>query len=234
MNKKILIIACLVIITTALSGCSLLGGDKNKETTKEESVKTEQKQEDKKNDNNDNEDGNYFETMTDLMARGKSMKCTYKQEIDGGGTANGVVYMADKNARTEITVKEDNHTAEMYAIINHEWTYSWTKGSSKGYKMTLESSEMGEQNEKTVANMAKDIDFKCKSWRKDNSKFKVPANIDFEDMSEMMAGFKDVDLEQTIKDAEAQANKLICDLCKNAPASEMAECLGDVICDWSK
>jgi len=234
MNKKILAIACLVMITTTLSGCNLLGGDKNKETTKK-NTSAEQNQESEKSDKKNNKDGNYFETMKDLMARGKSMKCTYAQQVDSENTANGVVYMADGNARVEIIANKGTaHEGKMYSITDNKWVYSWPEGSHKGFKMTLEASELSEKQEETVSDLSKEIDFKCKSWKKDNSKFKAPSNIVFEDMSEMMEGFEDIDLEQTIKDAETQANKFICDHCKNAPASEQAECLGDVVCDWSE
>ena len=74
---------------------------------------------------------------------------------------------------------------------------------------------------------------KCVSWKKDSSKFELPANVDFQDLSEMMDGLK-IPSEEDMEDLEANANKMICDLCKNAPASERAECLGDVVCDWSE
>ena len=172
----------------------------------------------------DNKDGNYFETMTDLMDRGKSMKCTYTQKV-GEEMANGIVYMADKNARIEITVSSGG---KMYAIMDHDWHYSWTEGSPKGYKMTLEAAELDNKMKEDVSNLSKDIDFSCKSWKKDSSKFKTPSNIEFEDMSEMMAGLEDMPSQEEM---EAEANKMICELCKNAPASEMEECLGDVVCD---
>lgn len=242
MNKKILVVACLAIMTIAFSGCSLLGEDKDKEMVKEgdknqEGINnTEQNQKNDKEsseENNKSGDGNYYETLKDLMDRGKSMKCTYTQEVEGGGTATGVVYMADKNARIEITTNEGTgHAGKMYAIIDQKWTYNWVEGSSQGFKMTLEASEPGEKNEETISNMTKEIEFECKSWKKDNSKFKVQTNIEFQDMSEMMEGFEDVDLEKEIKDAEAQGNKMICEICKNAPDPE--DCLDGAVCDWSK
>lgn len=227
MSKKILVVACLVMMATVFTGCDLLGGDKNKEGTKE-GTGIEQNQE-------SNGDGNYFETMKDLMARGKSMKCTYTQKIDDGGTASGVIYMADKNARTEITVSEKaGHTAKMYAIINKDWVYSWTEGSSTGFKMTTEASELSEKQEETVTDLSKEIDFECKSWKKDSSKFKTPSNVKFDDMSEMIKNLGDVNFEEEAKNAEDEGNKFICELCKMVPAEEQAECLGDVVCDWSK
>ena len=233
MSKKILIVACLVIMTTVFSGCDLLGGDKNKEAAKEGINNTEQNQENNKENESGSGDGNYFETMQDLMARGKSMKCTYTQEVEGGGTATGVVYMADKNARTEITIKEANSPfGKMYALVNQEWVYSWNDTSSEGYKIALEASEMGEKNKETVSNLSEEIDFECKSWKKDNSKFKVPTNIEFKDMSEMMEGFEDMDLGEELENAEIMGDEFLCEICKNAPDPE--DCLGGVVCDWSK
>ena len=222
MSKKILVAACLVMITTVFTGCDLLGGDKNEE----KNSNIEQNQESSEgSDKNGSGDGNYFETMTDLMERGKSMKCTYTQKV-GEEMANGIVYMADKNARIEITVSSGG---KMYAIINQGWHYSWNEGSSKGYKMSEEAAELDKEMKEEVSDLSKDIDFSCKSWKKDSSKFKAPSNIVFEDLSELMEDFGDMgDFEIP---SQEEADKMICDLCKNAPASEMEECLDGVVCD---
>ena len=226
MNKKIFVVVGLMIIVTSFRGCSL-GGDKTKEGENSNSNTEQDQVSDKENDKGGSGDGNYYETMTDLMARGKSMKCTYTHKV-GEEMASGVVYMADKNARIEITVSSGG---KMYSITDHEWTYSWNESSSKGYKMTLEAAELDKEMKEEVSDLSKDIDFSCKPWKKDSSKFKTPSNIEFEDMSEMMAGLEDMPSQEEM---EAEANKMICELCKNAPASEMEECLGDVVCDWSE
>ena len=229
MNKKIVVVACLVIMATVFTGCNLPGSDKTKEGNNNNNSAEQNQESNKESDKGGSGDGNYFETMTDLMARGKSMKCTYTQEVKDSGTATGVVYMADKKARIEITVNEGiGHAGKMYAIINQGWHYSWIEGSSKGYKMTAEAAEFDEKMKEGVSDLSKDIDFKCKSWKKDNSKFKAPSNGVFEDLSEMMEGLGDMPSQEEM---EADANKMICELCKNAPASEMEECLGGVVCD---
>ena len=236
--SKILVVACVATVVVVSAGYSLLGGNKSEQGNNEmsnnsnfeNSVKDTSSE---TSENNDNKDGNYYETMTDLMARGKSVKCTYTQEVEGGGTAAGVVYMADKKARTEITVNEDSGRAgKMYAIIDHEWTYSWVEGSSKGYKMTLEASELDKKQKEDVSDLAKEIDFKCKSWKKDSSKFKVPSNVVFENLTEMIEDMGDFNIAEEVENAEAQANEFLCNHCKNAPTPELvAECLGDVVCD---
>ena len=232
MSKKILVVACLVMMTTVFTGCDLLGSDKTKEGNNNNSNIEQNQGSNQESNESGSGDGNYFETMTDLMARGKSMKCTYTQDLNEADAemATGVVYMADKNARVEITVKGVDHPdAKMYAIIDQNWHYSWVEGSSKGYKMTPEAAEMDAEMKKSVSDMSKEIDFKCKSWKKDNSKFEAPSNIVFEDLSEMMAGLEDMPSQEEM---EADANKMICELCQNAPDPE--ECLDGVVCDWSK
>ena len=232
MNKKIVVVACLMVMTTVFTGCNLPGSDKTKEGENNNSNIEQNQESNKESDEENSEsgsgDGNYFETMTDLMERGKSMKCTYTQEVKDSGTATGVVYMADKNARVEITVSSGG---KMYSITDNKWTYSWNEGSSKGYKMTLEAAELDKKMKEEVSDLSKDINFSCKSWKKDSSKFKAPSNIVFEDLSEMMGGLEDMPSQEEM---EAEANKMICELCKNAPALEMEECLGDVVCDWSE
>ena len=235
MNKKFLIVACFVVATVAFSGCSLSGEDKNKEEAKENSKEVSKTEQNQKSDKSDNTDGNYFETMSDLMARGKNMKCTYTQKVDGENTADGVVYMADKNVRVEITANKGTaREGKMYSITDHEWSYSWTEGSPKGFKMTLEATELDKKQKESVSNMAKEIDFKCKPWKKDNSKFKVPSNIEFEDMSELAKSLGDIDLGKEVENAKTQGDAFICNICKTVPVEGQAECLGDVVCDWSK
>ncbi|MCK5416452.1 hypothetical protein KAI92_03430 [Candidatus Parcubacteria bacterium] len=240
MNKNFLTIACLVMITITLSSCSLLGGDKegkenidNKKTTEKSKTKESKKSINEDSKDNDGKDGNYFETMEDLMKRGKTMKCTYTQEIEDGPTASGIIYMSDGNARTEITMNEGtDRVGKMYAITDQDWVYSWTESSPKGFKMTKEASEMSKENKETISDMTDEIDFTCKSWKKDSSKFKAPTGIVFEDMSEMLEDFADMDLEKEIEDAEAMGHEFICNHCKNAPDPE--DCLGGIVCDWSK
>ena len=232
MKKVFFIIGLSLIATVGLSGC--FGPFKKQEQDNQQASQTEDAETSSSDEQTENEDGNYFETMKDLMERGKSMRCTYTQKIDESGEiATGVIYMADKSARTEITIKEGaDSVGKMHAIVDQEWTYSWVEGSSKGFKMTLEASELSEKNEEAVSDMSKEIDFECKSWKKDNSKFKAPANIEFQDMSEIMGGLGDMDLEKELKDAEIAGNEMLCEMCKNAPTPELvAECLGDIVCD---
>ena len=87
---------------------------------------------------------------------------------------------------------------------------------------------MDEEMKGEMSDMSKEIDYKCKPWKKDNSKFKVPTNIKFKDMSEMMDGFN---IKEATEEAETMANEFICNHCKNFPAEEIEECLGGVVCD---
>ncbi len=239
MGKKILVVACLVVATAVFSGCGLLGKNKNQEATKEK-TNVEQKQENKKSDKNGNGEESFFGSMQDLLARGKSLKCTYKT-TSSGDEYETVMYIAGGKVKTETEVKTDEgKTIENSMVIDKDWMYTWNSFTPKGMKVDM--SKMPEMDNvsdddinKDMASMAKNMDYKCRAWIPDNSKFKIPTNIQFQDITEMMAGMTEGIMnmtEEDMKKMETESNKWICEHCKTAPTPELkAECLGDVKCD---
>jgi len=241
MNKKLLVVACLIVTTMAFSGCDLLEGDKNQEAAKE-GTNAEQNQENKNSDKNENGEESFFGSMQDLIARGKSLKCTYKQSAsDSDDEYETVMYISGGNVKTETKIKTgEGKTGENDMVINKDWMYMWNSFTPKGMKVDM--SKMPEMDNvsdndvnKDMASLAKNMDYKCRAWIPDNSKFKVPADIEFQDITEMMSGtagmVMDMD-EDDLKEMEEESNKWICDHCKDAPTPELiAECLGDVVCD---
>lgn len=242
MSKKILVVACLVMMATVFSGCDLLGGDKNKETAKE-GANIEQGKE--SNNKDDNKEESFFGSMQDLIARGKSVKCTYKQSASANNDEYEVVmYISGGNVRTEAEMKTgEGKTMQSNMVINKDWMYMWNSSTPNGMKADMRKMPQGEDVtesdvNKDMANLAKNMDYECRAWIPDNSKFKVPTNIEFNDITEMMSGVSGVsgkfgDMSgEDINELENEANKFLCDHCKNAPTPELvAECLGDVVCE---
>lgn len=187
MSKKILVVACLLVMTTVFSGCDLPGRDKNQEAAKE-GTNTEQNQEGDKEELS-------FGSMQDLLIHGKPLKCTYSDVSDGEGEVTGVVYIANNKRRTEFKVieKETDKKLEMNSIFAGEWMYSWSDSTTEGMKMNIKEIKGDVQFEKysqgETDTMKKKIDYKCRPWIIDNSKFTVPLDVDFKDMTEIMGGF---------------------------------------------
>jgi hypothetical protein len=218
MSKKILVVACLVMMTTVFSGCDLLGGDKSKETIKDS--KTESHMEQNKENGGDDEES-FFGSMQDLIARGQSVKCAYNI-TEEEGEAKGVLYITGDKVRSEmeITEKETGKKMKVNSIIAEDWMYTWNNFMPGGTKMNMKEMQ-GEADEdysqREADKMKEEMDYKCRPWITDNSKFAVPTDIEFKDMTKMMQGFQegaeDFNMDEMEKSAENAKAKL-CGICR--------------------
>lgn len=253
MNKLLIIIlGCIFVGGLVFAGYSLSTDSESKD--KADNTQSESESKDKTGDvkpedakdseisKDEDKEESFFGSMQDLIARGKSLKCTYKtSSSDGGDEYETVMYISGGNVKTETEIKtEEGKTMENHMAINKDWMYMWNSFMPKGMKADM--SKMPEMDNvtdsdinKDMANLAKNMDYKCRTWIPNSSKFKIPTDIQFEDITEMMAGMAEEIgnmTEEDIKEMEDEANKFICDHCKNAPTPElMKECLGDVVCD---
>ena len=235
MSKKIFVIACLVMMATAFSGCDLLGGDKGQETAKES--ETEQNKENNNKDNNEEE--SFFGSMQDLLARGKSVKCTYKNVGGEDGEATGVFYVAGDKMRSEMDIieKETGKEMEVNSIIIGDWMYTWNNFLPEGTKMNMkemqdETSENYSQDE--TNKMKEEVDYKCRPWIPDDSKFIVPTDVEFRDMTEMMKGFQETMQNFNMDEIQGNAEKAsakLCAICEMLTGEARNKCRADAGCE---
>ena len=78
------------------------------------------------------------------------------------------------------------------------------------------------------------MNYKCRPWIPDNSKFVVPTDIEFKDMTEMMQGFQETmpnidmgEMEENVKKANAQ----LCEMCELLTGEDRDECRADAGCE---
>ena len=226
MNKKILVVACLVMMATVFTGCNLLGGDKNQEAIKEGN-NAEQNQ---KNDGNEEE--SFFGSVQDLLTCGKSLKCVYSIDNERG-KATGVIYVSGNKIRSEVEIVENaGKKMEVDSIIADNWMYTWNSLMSGGTKMNIKEmqSETGEdysQNENEADKMREEMDYKCRPWIPDNSKFTVPSDVEFRDLTEMMQGFDIDEAEENAGEASAK----LCEMCEMLTGEARNKCRADMGCE---
>ena len=133
--------------------------------------------------------------MQDLIARGKSLECTYNVTDEEGEEVSGIIYITDDKRCTEFEIinKETNEKIKMNSMHVGEWMYSWSSSSVEGMKMNLKEMYGDEKFEKysqgETDSMKKKIDYRCQAWIVDNAKFTIPVDVDFKDMTEIMGGF---------------------------------------------
>ena len=244
MKKALFIIGLSLIATIGLSGC--FGPFKKQQQEKQPASQTEDAKTSSSDEQSssakatEDKEESFFGSMQDLITRGKSLKCTYKVK-ESGNESEVVMYISNGNVRTEMEINTDEgETIESNMVIDKDWMYMWNSFTPNGTKMDMRKMPKGEDVtdsdvNKSTANLAKELDYKCRAWIPNNSKFKVPTDIQFNDITEIMAGMAEGIGDMTeydIKEMENEANKFLCEHCKNAPTPELvAECLGDVVCD---
>jgi len=120
--------------------------------------------------------------MRDIVALGTPMKCTYTQ-----GDITSESYIRGKNMYGEVS--QDGKTSYVIAKDNCMW--NWTTGEAQGTKMCFEEDfwEMSEEYaQEGQASVPTDTEYRCAPAIFSDTKFNLPANINFMDLDELMQG----------------------------------------------
>jgi len=169
-------------------------------------------------------------TLTDLMQRGQSLKCTYVIKINKK-TVKGTIYTANKNFRSEFKMpylKNKNNTA--YTLSDGENLYMWNSAVKTGTRMNIKKMEAlgkeqsgNQETQKTVAELQKKYKYNCSSWKARGNFFKVPTNVNFTDLTAMMEGLKG--LGDKLKKGTTDPQTDSCAICNSLPAAVKQQCL---------
>ena len=137
-------------------------------------------------------------SLRDLITLGKNQKCvvaTSTTNEDGVKTDTvGTIYISGKKVAQEVSViSSDKKTlnVNMNMISDGEFMYSWnTESKTQGMKIKItDPSDGGVQNtngQSGNVDLDNKVDMKCSGWTVDNSKFTIPTDVKFTDLSEMI------------------------------------------------
>jgi hypothetical protein len=171
-------------------------------------------------------------TLDQVLGSGKSVKCTYSGTTEGT-KVEAISYISGEKFRTDstTTVPEEG-PIEFHMISDGDNSYMWGTTMETGIKMKYsdyqksgnDSAEPGSAADKfNLASSMKGYNYDCKPWLGDPTKFVVPTNVQFQDLSEMMKGLEDLTKNMTQ------------DLCKNCndlnTAEQIATCRESLKCD---
>lgn len=162
-------------------------------------------------------------TLMELMAKGISQKCTYKDVTDEY-EASGTTYISGGKVRGDFTTTVGDQTQTGHTIYDDKISYVWMDGQQNGYIINSEStpSDEGEevQTQKGI-DLNKSIDYRCDSWNSDDSMFVPPTDVEFLVFEVPSSGRLDV-----IKD-EADP----CDSCSLLTGEQQTQCLTSLNCN---
>jgi hypothetical protein len=161
----------------------------------------------------------------EMLKSGKSLECTFSfTDAKQGTTQSGKFYVDGPGARfrseTEVAMKDSGKTIKSYMITDGDYGYSWSDMTpATGFKINLNENATTGNTDKSVQNsedLDQKIDFDCRKWSVDKSKFDLPAGVKFTDFDQMM---------KSLSVPASPANVDVCSICNQIPdAATKAEC----------
>ena len=143
--------------------------------------------EDASNPTNTEESTSIAGTFKDLLQNGTSYQCTFSHSGEMGDTS-GEVFIAKENmVRGSYRVEDtQGNVFDVEVMQDGEFNYVW--GTSPFGDTALKTKITDTQNMSGDTSSAdntnfleseEEVDFECKPWRVDNSKFTAPSDIEF-------------------------------------------------------
>ncbi len=126
-------------------------------------------------------------SIASLLTAGKNVTCSLKYP-EGKGT--GTVFVSGKKVRGDFTTATDAAKEFKTSMIQDgEYAYIWSDADKKGTKIKVSGlpSPSPVANSKTdTSDINQEVDLSCSTWSADPSKFAVPADVEFTDVSALM------------------------------------------------
>lgn len=179
MKNKNLIITIAVIIILLIGGGLYLG-------MKKDAAPSQAPQPENKTMTSDNT-GNKLEqvegSLKSLITGGKSLTCTFSNNLNDTSSINGTVYTSGGKVREDFQSTSAQVKVSGHVIIESENGYMWTDQNDQGFKFAIN----GQPTPASTHNQTPDIDkamkFSCQPWNVDSSLFNLPSNITFQTMT---------------------------------------------------
>ncbi len=125
-------------------------------------------------------------TFAEFIAMGGSRECDVTVDNEHA-PATGVVFVSGADVRSDFVTRPTTAggseiTAHM--LRTNGYVYTWTDAMPQGVKIKETATmQSGEEGQSQGVSMESKVDYDCRPWTPDASKFSVPANITFMDFS---------------------------------------------------
>jgi type II secretory pathway pseudopilin PulG len=167
-------------------------------------------------------------SIKDLL--GKNLMCTFSSD-ENGTVSEGTTYIAGNKIRVDAVTKQgDKVVTESHMIKNDvdSYTYVWASmgaGAGQGAKIKVDANMEVQNNTQASVDWNKKLNYKCDDWNPDQSRFTLPANVTFTDLSAMMNSTTNANV-----NTGGEVNK--CAACDMAPdAASKAQCKAALGCN---
>lgn len=130
-------------------------------------------------------------TLGSLLSAGTNQECTFSSDTMTAGT---VTISGDK-MRGSFTA--NNQTSDM--IKDGEWVYIWSSAMPQGIKtkFDLSAAASADVNAQKYVDTNQQVNYDCKPWSVDASKFELPEGVTFTDISASVNQMQNVQIEDS-------------------------------------
>jgi hypothetical protein len=126
-------------------------------------------------------------SFKDLLAQKKDVSCTMS---DPSTQSSGTIFVSSPKFRGDMTVAVNNQPMETHMISDGTYMHIWQEGTTRGTKFKVDINQTPApatgSAQTQVTDLNKEVNLKCDPWTVDASKFTLPTNVQFSDLSTIM------------------------------------------------
>lgn len=168
-------------------------------------------------------------SLKSLMSLGQNQMCTFS---DAEGASSGTMYIGSGKSSGDFESSINGVATTSHMVNDGVSVYFWTEGQTQGFKVSLAtldsfSGGTGTQTQKSF-DVDKQVDYSCRPWGVDASKFTVPADVTFSDFSNIAIPSV-VAFPSAVEDAVDPA--IACKTCDTLPTEAAAQCRSALNCN---
>jgi len=184
--------------------------------------------------NDDSKEESYFsDKITDMFEKGKPLECSAEVNNEEG-QIKAVYYFDNENkmvrVEMEIIDKGTGLTTNTVSIIRDSWNYFWDDLMNKdGMKIKFdeEKDSINPTENPSLEDSDLKFDFVCKKWKVDSTKFDLPKDKSFRDLSGMMDNLNISPSDSSSDSANISLDNL-CEVCNLIPdGPDKDDCLSN-------
>ena len=180
------------------------------------------------------EESYFSDKVTDMFKKEKPLECS--TEVNNlEGQIKAVYYFDNENKMVRVEMemlnKNTGLTTNTVSIIKDNWNYFWDDLMNKdGMKIKFDENEDSISPTENLSLEDSDLkfDFVCKDWKVDSSKFDLPKDKSFKDLSGMMDNLNTLPNDSFNPNSDSPDISLdnLCEMCNFLPdGPEKIDCL---------
>jgi len=182
-------------------------------------------------------DGEAFTgSLAELATRGDSLQCDFNYN-DEFSTQTGMMYIDGDRFAGNISMDQDGDItiANILRTDDTQYIYGTANGEDIAFKTPLndilsKDKEGDAASAAALLDFSDDYNFDCSPWHVDESKFDVPGDVDFLDLSDLLQGLPGLPgLDGEVPSLDG-ADGDVCVVCDSLSGSTKNDCLAALDC----